>query len=107
MDKIMLTVETEVKEEYVRAIEKFGKTNHSDHESYAILLEEFEEALLMVEVAQQALDNFWTGVKENQLNSDKLAYLEKLRIAANCAACEFIQVATMAYKARVTIKVRG
>lgn len=106
MKRLMNAVETEIEAEYDRATEKFGETNNSDHESYAVLLEELQEALAEGETSQKALDAFWVWVKENCSDEGKLEHLTKLKNAAMCAACEFIQVAAMAHKAQITIKRR-
>ena len=63
MRRLMNAVETEIEAEYDRATEKFGETNNSDHESYAVLLEELQEAQAEGETAQKAVDAFWVWVK--------------------------------------------
>ena len=84
--------------EYERAAEKYGEVNNSSHESYAIILEEFEECLEMIELARQALHNYWQAVKENEPLCQHTS-LKELRGCAEHAATEMIQVAAMCHKA--------
>ena len=84
--------------EYSRAAEKFGKQHNSPHEAYAVIKEEFEEAQKNVFKVEQILDEFWEQTKANNttLGENAVAALGREAILA---ACEFVQVAAMAYKA--------
>lgn len=85
-------------EEYERAAERFGGKFHSPHEAYAVILEEAQEAGLELMDLKYAIDLFWESVKK-----DDTEYQDSLRNIEKCAlnaACECIQVAAMAYKAR-------
>lgn len=99
LDEIMSCI----KHELERAAMKFGMTNHSDHESYAILAEELEEAIAEAKAAGKELDNFWDLVKCNGSDAAKLNSLKTLERCASLAACEFTQVAAMARKAALTV----
>ena len=44
MEKLIQEANELVEREYGRAGDRYGLTNHSDHESYAIILEELQEA---------------------------------------------------------------
>lgn len=83
-----------------------GRLNHSDHESYAIIMEEFEESADEFNLAAQSLDGLWTHIKMDSHDSLKLETLKNLERHAMLAACEFIQVAAMAQKAMLTIQER-
>lgn len=103
MDKLISEVKELVEKEYGRASAKFGPTNNSDHESYAILLEEREEAQAECEAVDELLKHFWSQVKRNASDDDKLKVCNKLETYAMLAACELIQVAAMAKKAAMTV----
>lgn len=103
MDKLISDVAELVKEEYARASEKFGATNHSDHESYAVLLEEVEEAQAEVAEVYFQLSRFWELVKANDDNPSKVSRLLELERKSLLAACELIQVTAMALKAERTV----
>lgn len=107
MTKLIKEVKKCVVSEYHRAGVKFGFTNHSDHESYAVILEEFEEAKFEAESFERVLNDFWYAVKRNVSPSDKLSVCRKLEVTALLCACEMIQVAAMAKKAYATIRDQG
>jgi hypothetical protein len=102
MKRLLESVQSIVAEEYGRACEKFGPTNNSDHESYAVIQEEFEEACHEFNNTANNINAFWEAVKNNHSTDYKQAYLSGVERAALLAACEMIQVAAMAYKAKVT-----
>lgn len=107
MQKLIEDVGGLVEQEYGRAGAKFGLTNHSDHESYAVILEELQEANTECGYCNSALDQFWKLTKDNCSTVDKMNKLKLLRRNAILAACEFIQVAAMAQKATITICDQG
>lgn len=98
MDQLIREVTALVGEEYQRAAAKFGPKNNSPHESYAVLLEETEEAQEQVSVIQKRMDAFWLTVKGDAPDAMG-AYLNSIKRAAILGACELIQVAAMADKA--------
>lgn len=98
MDQLIREVTDLVGEEYQRAAAKFGPKNNSPHESYAVLLEETEEAQEQVSVIQSRMDAFWLTVKGDAPDAMG-AYLNSTKRAAILGACELIQVAAMADKA--------
>ena len=108
MKELINEVSVLVQKEYDRASDQFGPTNNSDHESYAIILEELEEATVESLVCKDDLQEFWALTKnKDSQDRDKLQSLDTLRVGALLAACEFIQVAAMAHKAKRTIMERG
>ena len=107
MEKLLNDVKGLVDEEYCRAAVKFGATNNSDHESYAVLLEEMEEAEAEVAQARVQLEKFWLLTKENADDLSKLSRLMEAGRRAQLAACELIQVAAMFKKAAATVEIRG
>ena len=103
MEKLIAEVTDLVEREYGRAGAKFGLTNHSDHESYAIILEELEEAKADVESFELQMEGFWQQVKNNADDNEKYACLLRMYHRALFGACEMIQVAAMAKKAALTV----
>ena len=103
MDKLIQEVTELVEREYGRASAKFGCTNNSDHESYAVLLEECEEAEAEYEGVQRAMAYLWALIKKNDADDTKFEACHRLQKRAMLAACEFIQVAAMAKKAAMTV----
>ena len=106
MKKLKNEIENIVNSEYNRAAEKFGECNNSSHESFAVILEEVQEAGIEIKSFKQALDIFWTVVKDNKkayslkTQTDKLTEMKSHAINI---ACEFVQVAAMCEKALITI----
>lgn len=107
MDKLIAEVNECVELEYGRAGAKFGLTNHSDHESYAVLLEELQEAKADIESFERQMSMFWEQVKSNEDDHSKYACLLRMQSRAVLGACEMIQVAAMAKKAAMTVCDRG
>lgn len=103
MQKLIEEVKELVEREYGRAGAKFGLTNNSDHESYAVLQEELEEAQDEMVFLEQALKKFWFTVRQDQVDDTKLWRLKDVQKRALLAACECIQVAAMAKKASITV----
>ena len=103
MEKLIEEVKECVEREYGRAGAKFGPTNHSDHESYAVILEEIQEAEQEILQFKESLGHFWYFVKNDYDPSDKLSACKEMQRRALLGACELIQVSAMAKKAVVTI----
>lgn len=103
MEKLIEKVLPLVEEEYGRAGVKFGLKNNSDHESYAVMKEEFEEAQDEIDRLEDMLDAFWACVKDNNTPDQKLYFCRRIKNVAILAACECIQVAAMAHKAAITV----
>lgn len=98
MNELYGEVESLRKNELERASAKFGQRHRSPHEAYGVIQEEADEVVQAANEALGYLMEFWDGVK---LNDEKLQResLEGLRLHAQLAACEMIQVAAMADKA--------
>jgi hypothetical protein len=103
MDKLITEVKELVEKEYGRAAAKFGCTNNSDHESYAVLLEEMDEGMDDIKIVNQRIQLFWNSVKSNLSDEYKFSTCRGIEQAAVLAACELIQVAAMAKKAAMTV----
>ena len=94
-------------EEYGRASVKFGAVNNSDHESFAVLREEVDEATDCLDDVDDLTDAFFEMVKKNEEDKMKLDILNVIKHRAEEAAAESIQVAAMARKAIETIQRRA
>lgn len=94
-------------EEYCRASVKFGAVNNSDHESFAVLREEVDEAIDAMENVDNLTDSFFEMVKNNEEDEEKLDILNVIKYRAEETAAEAIQAAAMARKAIETIQRRA
>ena len=92
------------KTEYERASKNWGPTNHSAHESYAVLKEEMDEARMECIQTELWTDKYWTEVKNNN-GVKQEEYIKEVYLHSLLAACEFIQTAAMAQKALATMRV--
>ena len=96
MKDAITEVQASVFMEYERAKEKFGAANNSQHESYAVILEEFEEAQSEAFMFEINLRSYWNGIKAGTMTK---CQLEQMQSIAEKAAAEWVQVAAMCYKA--------
>lgn len=103
MERLINEVKESVEREYGRAAAKFGTVNNSDHESYAVILEEFDESKKEIENVDRRLKLFWEQVKLNDNDDNKFQMLKNLETSAVLAAAEMVQVAAMAKKAAITV----
>ena len=106
MEELIKQVINLESEEYGRASVKFGAVNNSDHESYAVLREEADEAVDAMEDVDNLTDVFFEMVKNNEEDKVKLDILNGIKHRAEEAAAESIQAAAMARKAIETIQRR-
>ena len=107
MEELIKSVVCAECEEYGRASVKFGAVNNSDHESYAVLREEADEAVDVMEDVDNLTDGFFEMVKNNEEDKVKLDILNVIKQRAEEAAAESIQAAAMARKAIETIQRRA
>lgn len=106
MEELIKSVVCAECEEYGRASVKFGVVNNSDHESYAILREEADEAIDALVEVDDLTNVFFEMVKNNEEDKVKLDILNVIKHRAEEAAAESIQAAAMARKAIETIQRR-
>lgn len=102
MDKLIHDVQFLVGQEYDRSSSEFGIIHHSNHEAYAVLMEEIEEAADEHTLVDADLPRLWNLIKRNASSDDMCKALKSIQTHATLAACEFIQVAAMAKKAIIT-----
>lgn len=99
MKKLIESVDLLVNEEYDRASKDHGARFHSQHEAYAVIKEEVEEAQEELIKVDSRLFDFWS--KNCRRDSTEIAddTLIALKSYAINAASECIQIAAMAHKA--------
>ena len=108
MDELISNVQSLAEQEYERASELFGAVHNSEHEAFAVLLEEIEEASQEIGTATSALYELWNLIKSKaSTEPEKLDLLAAIRARAVLAACESIQVAAMAHKFICTLEKGG
>jgi len=90
--------------EYSRAVATYGAMNNSDHESYAVILEELQEAKEQYDALEDSFAYFWKLTKTNAEPQFKLSTLNVMREAAEWLAAEAVQVAAMIYKSQITLQ---
>lgn len=100
MKELLSEIQTSEFLEYQRASVKFGVANNSPHESYAVILEEFDEAMKEGDNFSAVLKWLWCEIKSNKPKEQLNARFEDLQHFAEHAAAEWVQVAAMCYKAR-------
>lgn len=90
-----------IEEELKAANDRFG-LNHSNHESFAVIREEIDEANEELKKLEYWSAQIWEATKKND-EAEKIhdLYKEIYKTAVN-AAVEAIQVAAMAHKAIVS-----
>lgn len=96
MQELIESVKKIVDEELQRANAVNGDKFHSNHEGYAVIKEELEEASKELREASSNLEDLWYGVKNNE--SEITYYAEQLKKRAILLAAETIQTAAMATK---------
>lgn len=98
MKELTAHIRQQVNAEYGRAAEKYGAKHASRHEAYAVMREEFQEAVeALNEVGGCLEEKFWTSVRKDTVQeSDRIA--QEIYDNAVLAACECVQTAAMAYK---------
>lgn len=106
-DKLIAEVTELIEREYGRAGAKLGLTSHSDHESYAVILEELQEAEQSLATLKKALMDFWFFVKNDYTDQDKFVECKEMERRALLGACNLVQAAAMAKKAAMTVCDRG
>lgn len=98
MEEIIRKINDLVAEEYERAAKKFGKQHHSQHEAYAVMAEENDEAMMETAITTRSLEEFWSNTKRNAEFANQSVVASSIYTHAVLAACEYVQVAAMAYK---------
>ena len=94
--KTMEGIKYLVQNELDMACEDNGEHFNSNHEAFAVILEEFCESKEELAIISECLYGMWRSVRQDNKNGDVLTDIER---HARRLACEAIQVAAMARKA--------
>lgn len=82
-------------------IKKYGPTYHSEHEGFAVLMEECQEAAECDKDMQKALEDLWISIRENEVSSFDLSQVQGF---AKYLAEEAVQIAAVCERFMETIK---
>ena len=94
-------IEQAVLHELRNIVKKYGPTYNSEHEGYAVLLEEVEEACEAAEFMQDALKRLWTSIRQNEFSNFELSQVYNF---AKGLANEAVQVAAVCERFMETVK---
>ncbi|MCM0648666.1 hypothetical protein NBE98_09795 [Clostridium swellfunianum] len=101
-DKLLNSVKQVVEEELQRTYTEYGFGDfNSNHEAYAVIKEEIEEARIELDRAEQRLRWAWEIIKKNENPKESI---EKIRLYGIYLACEAIQIAAVAEKYITSLK---
>ena len=95
------SIEQAVCHELRNIVKKHGPTYASEHEGYAVLLEEVEEACEAAEFMQDALKRLWTSIRQNEFSNFELSQIYNY---AKGLADEAVQVAAVCERFMETVK---
>lgn len=100
-EKATECIEQVVCHELRNIVKKYGPTYHSEHEGYAVLLEEVEEAGEAAEFMQDSLKRLWASIRANDFSNFELAQIHEY---AKGLAEEAVQVAAVCERLMETVK---
>ncbi len=100
-EKASESINQAVAYELQNIVKNYGATYASEHEGYAVLLEEVEEAKECLQIAEETLKDLWKSVRRNEYADDTLW---KIKQAAINMAQEAVQVAAVSERYEETIK---
>lgn len=96
MKDILIGIDKLAKEELEKA-DKVNPLFHSDHEGYAVIKEEFEEAVDEIVAAKKCKNSAWESIKVDYPGGARTEF-RKMRDCIALAAAELIQVIAMCDK---------
>ena len=95
------SIEQAICHELRNIVKKYGPTYASEHEGYAVLLEEVEEACETANYMQDALKRLWTSIRQNEFSNFELSQIYNYAIGL---AEEAVQVAAVCERFMETVK---
>ena len=96
-DVVLGEISRLIDKELAAANDKFG-LNHSNHESFAVLREEIDEAMERAAEIEERAAQLWQGIKENDSHAETRRRFAGVYASATQLAVEGVQVAAMAQK---------
>ena len=100
-EKATECIEQAVCYELRNIVKKYGSTYNSEHEGYAVLLEEVQEACEDAEFMQDALKRLWTSIRQDELSNFELS---QVRGFARALIEEAVQVTAVCERFMETVK---
>jgi hypothetical protein len=98
MNHLLPGVDALVELEHKTIVDKYGEGYHSDHEGYAVLQEEIEEAQERLDIVKTWHERMWACIREDgEVTEDKL---ERVEYNAKQLAAEAVQIAAVARRWR-------
>ncbi len=97
MNELIKELQQATYHEYVRATKENGYCFNSGHEAYAVIKEEYEEAVEEMDKFVDYASEYWEEVKNDRQSN----VLSNMREYAIKAAAELIQTAAMCEKAMI------
>lgn len=94
-------IDQAVLHEFRNIVKKYGPTYHSEHEGFAVLMEECQEVAECDKDMQASLENLWKSIRENKISAFDLSQVQGF---AKCIAEEAIQVAAVCERFMETIE---
>ena len=103
-EKATECIEQAVCHELRNIVKKYGPTYHSEHEGFAVLMEECQEAAECDKDMQASLKNLWKSIRENKISAFDLSQVQGF---AKCLAEEAVQVAAVCERFIETVKMNA
>ena len=100
-EKATECIEQAVCHELRNIVKKYGPTYHSEHEGYAVLLEEVEEARECTDYMMDSLKGLWTSIRQDELSNFELS---QVRGFARALIEEAVQVTAVCERFMETVK---
>lgn len=95
------SIEQAVCHELRNIVKKYGPTYASEHEGYAVLLEEVEEACEAADFMEDALKQLWASIRSNAFSTFELSQIYNF---AKGLAEEAVQVVAVCERFMETVK---
>lgn len=106
-EEIIAGISELVNQERELGDKKHFKITHSDHESYAVILEEYEEVKEELQDFTDFMADFWKTVRNDNKEPEKLWALKDMSKSCYNLIYEAIQLAGVVEKAADSICERG
>ena len=95
------SIEKAICHELRNIVKKYGPTYASEHEGFAVLMEECQEAAESDKDMQEHLEKLWTSIRQNEFSNFELSLIYNFAIGL---AEEAVQVAAVCERFMETVK---